>query len=381
MFRKSYPAHIFFSRMSIYNIVDPFFAMLALAFLARGMRHKSHLRYWVLAGIVAGVAQYFYHGSRLVLVLMAVYVGVSAIPSMVSHSSQQSAKKHKRFSLFDLLASWRLNIFWMAFAFGLVALPRYAPMILNRLPVTGNEQTMRLPADLGANSLRAALAWVGQKDASPFWLSDAPLLEWPALLAFGIGMAVCLWWWRNPRSMVLIASIVLTTIFGAAIWTAAPLYVRYMTAVPAIALLVALGIETIKSLTQRSRGTEIQRKTILFLQVAAIVVISGQGIWAAGIQPGEARERISAGYWEADALAQAAAKLPDGTAAVLAVSPYFGANLPERGELETLMIADYVAAYGERRTVVVSREDIPTLEQQFKYFTKPYQILSARNPH
>jgi hypothetical protein len=311
---------------------------------------------------------------------MAIYIMMSAIHKRKKRNTEEQRNREPEGNYSFLHRDLWINLFWMSLAFGVVAMPRYAPMFVNNLPVTGNEQMIRLPADLGANSLRAVLAWVGQPDVSPFWMSHAPLLEWPALLAFAVGVLVCLWRWRDPRSGVLLASIVLTTIFGAAIWTAAPLYVRYMTAVPAIALLVGVGIQGIKSITQRHNGAKAQRKYGEILEIAVILMVCGQGIWAAGMQPGEAKGRITAGHWEEDALTQAAASLPSGTVAVLAVSPDFGANLPARGELETLMIAHYVAAYGERRTVVVSRDSVQSLKRQFEHFTKPYEILSADHP-
>src|SRR5262249_55926508 len=85
--------------------------------------------------------------------------------------------------------------------------------------------------------------WVGQPDVSPFWLSNQPLLLWPAMLAFLLGCWYCLRRWPDPRAVVLLFSILLTSLFGGAIWTAAPLYVRYMAGLPAIVLLVAVGLE------------------------------------------------------------------------------------------------------------------------------------------
>jgi hypothetical protein len=369
IFLAMYPAHIFYSRMSLYNIVDPFFAMLALAFLARGVRFPKERQYWILAGLMTGIAQYFYHGSRLVLVLMAVYLGLSAV------SYQRSAKD----MVFTTEAQrkfpkqmWARDVLWMVFIFVVVALPRFAPMLVNRLPLTGNEQGLHLPADLAANSLRAVMAWAGQKDVSPFWLSDAPLLEWPVLLAFGLGGLICLWRWRDARSAVLLSSIVLTTILGGAIWTAAPLYVRYMTAVPAIGLLVAVGIEKIKSVSQRSRGTEKQRENTGrqygVLQIVVIGLIVVQGVYAAMQQTDEAVGRITASQWMEQDLAQQAANLPVGTGAVMVVPDDFN-------EVQRITLAHYVAASGERRAVVVNQDEEKTLPEQVKIIDFPYTIL------
>ena len=426
-FLATYPAHIFYSRMSLYNIVDPFFAMLALAFLGCAVQTPLRRQYWIFAGMMAGIAQYFYHGSRLVLVLMAVYVVLAAIKSKAKSVTQghKDTKAQRHISNFlAYLATWRLNIIWMLLAFGVMALPRFAPMLVNKLPLTGNEQAMRMPLDLGMNTLRAALAWFGKSDLSPFWLSNAPLLQWPAVLAFGIGLVVSIWRWRDARYTVLVLSVVLTTIFGGAIWTSAPLFVRYMTAVPAIALLVAVGIEKIKDVSQRSRVTEKQRirlcslqkyfghlppdtqvsgyrkakstevdykgnmqeksirnKNVNFiivaLQIILAVVMCGQGIWAAAAQLTEAKGQVQAELWEEDKLAKQAAALPSGTAAVLMASAGFGAKPPDPRVMEAIAIAHYVAAYGERRTVVLNWDGGKILDAQLRKLNQPYMIVIA----
>jgi len=422
-FLATYPAHIHFSRMSLHNIVDPFFVMLALTFLARGIQNPLSRRDWVMAGIMAGIAQYFYHGSRLAIVLVVVYMGLSAV------SRQQSAKtKNKDFttvpfpvrkltdgdmkaqrtqrenirtgyivsppSIFAFVASWRLKILWMMLGFGLVTLPQFTSMIVQGLPLTGNEQALRLPPDLGGNSLRAILAWVGQKDVSPFWLSDASLLEWPALLAFAVGVLVSLRRWRDPRYAVLIVSIVLTTIWGA-IPTATPLYVRYMAIVPAMALLVAIGLSAVSrqqnlpfgsyarwlrtvkdkiftTETQRAQRESVRTRYSVSLQIAAIVLIGLQGIYAALGHPGEALKRVSASQWIEDDLARQAAELPEGAAAVLVVPPDFS-------DVQMITVAHYVAAYGERRLVVVNRDDEQMLTEQLRSIkTLPYTVLKPR---
>jgi 4-amino-4-deoxy-L-arabinose transferase-like glycosyltransferase len=230
-FLATYPAQVYFSRLALYNIVDPFFALLALAVLARALR-QMRLADFALAGVSAGIAQYFYHGSRLLPVLMIVYA--------IIHSLNAKAQGRKDAKIIQSLCV-------MLFAFILVSLPRFSPMFTADLPLTGNLNAIRLPADLGANTLRSVLAWVGQPDVSPFWLSDVPLLPFFALLAGAVGLVICLRHLRDARHMVIVLTLMLTTIFGGMIWTASPLYVRYMTALPAIVLLVALPFERIQT--------------------------------------------------------------------------------------------------------------------------------------
>ena len=129
-------------------------------------------------------------------------------------------------------------------------------------------------------------------------------------------------------------TLVLTTIFGGVIWTASPLYVRYISALPALVLLVALPFET--------KCVKSKRWTWIIL---GIIVM--QGMIMCLQQPAEAYGHVPAGLWEQDSLAQSTAQLPDGLPVQFKVSANFSA-------VDRITLADYVAAYGQRRTVIVT---------------------------
>src|SRR5262249_23710082 len=155
---------------------------------------------------------------------------------------------------------------------------------------------------------------------------------------------------HDPRHVVIVSTLLLTTIFGGVIWTASPLYVRYMTALPAIVLLVALPFEKMQDINHRgTENTEIskQGETRQFVVWGLVLVIMVQGIIVSLRQPEEAYRRVPAGLWEQDALALSAAGLPAGVEAQFNVSADFSA-------VDRITIADYVAAYGQRRAVAVT---------------------------
>ncbi len=66
----TYHFHIHFSRLGSNQIADPFFVSLALLFLYRARDRGSPLD-WALVGISVGVAQYFYAGARLTMIVVA----------------------------------------------------------------------------------------------------------------------------------------------------------------------------------------------------------------------------------------------------------------------------------------------------------------------
>ena len=77
------------------------------------------------------------------------------------------------------------------------------------------------------------------------------------------------------------------------------------------------------------------------------MIIVVQGFMISLQEPAEAYTRVPAGLWEQDVLAQSVAQLPAGVAAKFKVSAQFGT-------VDRITIADYVAAYGQRRAVTVS---------------------------
>ena len=62
-----FPSHIHFSRLALYNIVDPLVGVVAGAFLARAFRTGERTSY-VLAGATLGLSQYFYEAGRLLFI-------------------------------------------------------------------------------------------------------------------------------------------------------------------------------------------------------------------------------------------------------------------------------------------------------------------------
>jgi hypothetical protein len=60
----TFPLHVFYSRVSIGSIGDPFFGTLAIMLAARGFRWNRRTD-WILMGVSLGMAQYFYEGGRL----------------------------------------------------------------------------------------------------------------------------------------------------------------------------------------------------------------------------------------------------------------------------------------------------------------------------
>ncbi|HTP10685.1 MAG TPA: glycosyltransferase family 39 protein, partial [Anaerolineae bacterium] len=74
----TYAYHIHFSRLGSNQIADTLLMASALFFLYRAYDHGRYLD-WALAGVAAGLAQYFYAGARLVTLIVLISVVVFVI--------------------------------------------------------------------------------------------------------------------------------------------------------------------------------------------------------------------------------------------------------------------------------------------------------------
>lgn len=66
-------ADIHYSRLALSNIVTPFFWVLCFFFLVRGLRSRRPLD-WALAGLVAGLSEYGFYATRLLPILLLVFI-------------------------------------------------------------------------------------------------------------------------------------------------------------------------------------------------------------------------------------------------------------------------------------------------------------------
>ena len=66
-------SNVHYSRLALNNIVTPFFWAACFFFLLRALRSRRPSD-WVLAGLSAGLSEYFYYGTRLLPFILAVFV-------------------------------------------------------------------------------------------------------------------------------------------------------------------------------------------------------------------------------------------------------------------------------------------------------------------
>jgi 4-amino-4-deoxy-L-arabinose transferase-like glycosyltransferase len=239
-----YHFHIHYSRIALNNIADPFMALVAFGAFVYGYRRRSLLGF-ALAGASLGVAQHFYMGSRLTPLIL---LGVLAHQLIFDRS--------------HLLGLWRhLIVAAIGFVLGLGPLLHFF---------------ITHPADYNARLVNTSIihsGWLAQKIAegqsavevigdqmrlgfgaftfvperSSFYDTGIPLLDQTSGTLMMLGLALAAAQFRRQENALLLGWIVGTAVLGGVmmISLSSP---RYVTAAPALCLLIALALQQLGQL-------------------------------------------------------------------------------------------------------------------------------------
>ncbi len=246
----TYHYHIHYSRLGSNQVADAFFMAAAFFFLYCAY-DEGGMRNWVMAGLVAGMAQYFYTGARFVTIL----VGVTLVYFVV------------RDRLMFLRTHWRGLL-----ALGAIFLISAGPMLQfstlqpdeynGRINAVGIYQsgwlerevqiTGRSAPDLLLDQFkRAVLAYNAYPDRTTWYASPHPLFDggWAILFMLGLGYAtlrpfdrrlfpMLIWWWG-------------AIILGGMLTESPPSSQRLITSAPPAVFFVALAVWQLGQILQR----------------------------------------------------------------------------------------------------------------------------------
>jgi hypothetical protein len=230
--------HVHYSRLTINNIVTPFFWAVCFFFLLRGLRTRRPLD-WVLAGLAAGLGEHFYYGTRLLSFLLLAF-GVYLV---VVHWRQG----WRLIGHFALLA-----LGWLA-GFGplLAYFTQHPNFYFGRGAEQGALMWDHIPRDLAdwqamwntlwppmASNLLGISTISGQD--SFYW---APLLFTVEAALLVLGVALLVWQWRHPAAFLMLLSGAGVLFVGGTLIHGTPFFVHWTPAFPAVyaAIAVPLG--------------------------------------------------------------------------------------------------------------------------------------------
>ncbi len=258
--------HQHFSRIGLNNIWDAFWYIVVLGMLVIGWRTQKRYAF-IIAGLSLGFAQFFYVSSRFLLVLVPIWILLSAI-------FDRSNWKGNRF-----------NILLMFLVFLVVSMPSIwiyahdpglnnfmAPF--NRVDVMGewlqNEvEILGKPSwqILAKQIYNSARVFVSLPTGS-FYPSGVPVLRPMAAILFIGGLILLLFRLTKPASLMVFLWLgVFVAVGGFSIPIGAAQ--RYVAALPALALVIGYGLdEGSRIISQVWRGREKWMTAVVILLVA-----------------------------------------------------------------------------------------------------------------
>ncbi len=258
--------HIHYSRLGANNVWDPLFVLLALWALDRGLTEgrrgaeEQGGRGALEAGLVTGLSFYFYTGARLLPLLLIAYLAFVRV--------RQEPASPRRPGISELLllavACWVAAGPMLGYA---LAHPAEWNARINQVGIFQSGWLAREPEATGKSTLyilveqflRAAGAFHVFPDRTVWYGADRPLLGfWAGLFALP-GMVWAILHWRERRHFLLLLWFWSVVITGGMLTESPPSSQRLVIAIPAVCLLVALGLEQVVSLAGRLLAARWQR--------------------------------------------------------------------------------------------------------------------------
>lgn len=249
----SYPYHIQFSRIGLNNIADAFWAA-TVFFLATRAMMTQQIGYFVAGGLALGLSQYFYHGVRLVPVMLAAYLAFWLIAER--RSARAFVIPLIVFSVAALIAALPLIFYYIQFPDMLTE--RYTQMgifpsgwLANQVAQTGQNPLLLLTT----RTIERFTLFNLIPDYSGFYAPETPLLETFSAMLFAYGFAYTLYRWKERANFLFVLWFASGIIFGSVLIMDEAGSARTLTLTVPAMFFVALGAfklaETITTLLAR----------------------------------------------------------------------------------------------------------------------------------
>jgi 4-amino-4-deoxy-L-arabinose transferase-like glycosyltransferase len=287
LFLACYDYHVHYSRLGANNVWDPLFVVLALWVLERGLSRlyrsqgtgeqggslPSAHRYFLLTGFIMGFSVFFYTGARLLPLLVAGYVG-----------------------FVWLQRRWQLSRLGRHLVLLVIALLVVAGPMLGYAQSHPNEWNARVnqvgiiqsgwletePGLTGKSTaqilteqfLKSAGAFHVFTDRTVWYGADRPLLGFLAGAFALFGMAWAVAHWRDRGYFLVLFWFWSVIVSGGMLTESPPSSQRLVIAIPAVALLVAFGLEQSVCLVGRLLGSGRRWQSLAMGLLVAVLAVS-----------------------------------------------------------------------------------------------------------
>jgi hypothetical protein len=267
-----YPLH--FGRIALNNIWDPFFALGTLYFLTVGLEERR-LGSVLAGGVLTGMAIYFYMGSRLLPIMLALYLLYWALTE--ADFLQENAVYLLLFGLMAFLAAAPLLNFFRAHPDDLMARWRWVGIFPSGWVEREVQKTGKTVLQLLSNQvLKSVLAFNYFTDPTFHYRPGIPLLRFASSIFFVVGLTYSLRRWRQRKYFLLVVWFFLVILFGGVLLENPPSSPRLVLSIPPVVLFVVLGVVKVSSYVQK--GLQARHRIATTLALLLILLFSYQSL-------------------------------------------------------------------------------------------------------
>ena len=226
---------VHFSRVTINNLTTPFFWAACFFFLLRGVSNRRAID-WSLAGILAGLSEYTFYGTRLLVPVLGAFCAYLVV--FHRRRDRQSLIQYGLLVVGYLVAFGPLLVFYIQNQ--TIYLGRgQSELIWQHLPRTGGD-VFAMAGSLWLPVARNLLSISTFSDEGSFYWSPLLMPAEAALLVMGAALLV--WRWRSPPEFLMLLSGLATLIVGGTLVLGAPAFQHWTPAFPAIYAAIALPL-------------------------------------------------------------------------------------------------------------------------------------------
>lgn len=256
---------IHFSRVTVNNLVPAFFWGLCFFFLLRGVSHRRAID-WCLAGITAGLGEYTFYGTRLLLFIL---LGFCLYLAIIHKRRDPRSLIH-----FGVLLTGYIVAFGPLLMYFVQNPVKYFgrgrdELLWHHAPRSVSD-VWDMALSLWQPTSENLLAISTQSDRGSFYF--APLLMPMDAALLVLGVAILLRRWRRPAEFLMLLSGFGTLFVGGTLVVSAPNMQLWTTAFPAIFAAMAIPIhEWVRSISASSSRT-VRHACILLLALGAIAL-------------------------------------------------------------------------------------------------------------
>jgi 4-amino-4-deoxy-L-arabinose transferase-like glycosyltransferase len=282
--------HVHFSRLASNQIADPLFMALTLWLLTRGEERRQSpersgrgeappvtrhpppaTRHLPLAGLVMGLSWYGYFGSRVIMLVVAAYLGLQALAER--DFLRRRARDLTLMVLAFLMAASPLLLHYKNYPDNLSARfnqVNFFRWLERELTFPEHDSTLAL---VWRQVWRSISAFNHTLDPTFWYRAQIPLLDFVSGIFFVLGLVVAISHWRKRAARLALAWFALALTFGWVLTENPPSSMRMIIIAPAVALLVALGLDRLLTLAQWALGGRRSRWTRLGLLLMFVVAV------------------------------------------------------------------------------------------------------------